>query len=372
MKKALVDRVVEGLRAGVPSTGPLTVHVDITNACNAACITCWDHSPLLEAPRSQAWKRQRLPLATFLELVEDLEALGSVQSLILSGMGEPLLHPDVGAMIAAVKARGWHLTILTNLLAADIEALAGSGVDQLLIGVHGATPESYVAFHPGWTEAHFFTMCRHLRTLQAAGVRTRHVQVIDRDNQHELEAMVRMGRTFGAERVNFKLASLAAGTERIGITEAQRDRLRAEDVPAARALAERLGVHTNLELFAEQLEAAAGLITATTPMETIGCHMGHVYTRVTVELDVLYCCNTAVKVGNLAEAPLRALWRGEAWQALRARLARGEWFPGCERCGKFEQNRKWARRLAERRPEGETPPALPSPAERAARLRVLA
>ena len=32
------------------STGPRTVHFDVTNACNAACITCWDHSPLLATP----------------------------------------------------------------------------------------------------------------------------------------------------------------------------------------------------------------------------------------------------------------------------------------------------------------------------------
>jgi hypothetical protein len=48
--------VLDGLAAGVPRTGPRTVHVDVTNACNAACITCWDHSPLLVEQRSVAWK----------------------------------------------------------------------------------------------------------------------------------------------------------------------------------------------------------------------------------------------------------------------------------------------------------------------------
>jgi hypothetical protein len=73
--------------------------------------------------------------------------------------------------------------------------------------------------------------------------------------------------------------------------------------------------------------------------------MGYVYTRITASLDVLYCCNTEVKVGSLADARFAELWRGDAWQALRDRLRRGDYFAGCERCGKFEQNVAWSRRV---------------------------
>jgi hypothetical protein len=55
-----------------------------------------------------------------------------------------------------------------------------------------------------------------------------------------------------------------------------------------------------------------------------------------------------VRVGSLAEASLAELWYGDAWQALRDRLRRGEYFPGCDKCGKFEQNVKWSRRLREK------------------------
>ena len=84
------------------------------------------------------------------------------------------------------------------------------------------------------------------------------------------------------------------------------------------------------------------------PIGEIGCFMGYVYTRITVDLDVLYCCNTEVKVGSLRDAGFADLWRGEAWQAMRDRLRRGDWFPGCARCGKLEQNAAWSRRYRER------------------------
>lgn len=336
------EEVLQGLRAGRPVAGPLTVHIDVTNGCNAACVTCWDHSPLLTEARPAAWKRQRLDWARFQALTDDLARLGGLRGVVLSGMGEPLTHPDIYRMIAACKARGWHVMMITNLVAADVEALCASGVDQLLVGVQGVTPDSYAAFHPGWTERHFFTMCRYLRRLQRTSVAVRHVQVIDVHTAPELVEMVRFGQSFGADRVNFKLASLARGTEATAITEDQRAWMSREGVPAARALAERLGVATNLDLFEAQLGAGG---RATAPIQQVGCAMGYVYSRVTVTGEVLYCCNTAVKVGSLDEAPFSELWYGPRWQALRAHLAAGRYFQGCDQCGKIEQNTKWMGRL---------------------------
>jgi hypothetical protein len=169
--------------------------------------------------------------------------------------------------------------------------------------------------------------------------------VINRDTAPEFVEMVRFGAQFRADRVNFKLASLAGGTETCRITDEQRRWLADEAVPRARELAGELGVATNLDLFAAQLAAGVEDDVATVPIADVGCFMGYVYTRITASLDVLYCCNTEVKVGSLADARLSELWRGEAWQALRDRLRRGDYFAGCERCGKFEQNVAWSRRV---------------------------
>ncbi|HMV70199.1 MAG TPA: radical SAM protein [Myxococcota bacterium] len=339
------ERVLAGVAAGRPEVGPSSVHIDVTNGCNAACVTCWDHSPLLTEPRPAAWKRRRLPLDRLEAIVAQLDALGSVRHVVLSGMGEPLTHPDIYAMIAAVKARGWRLTLISNLVAADPERLAAAGVDDLLAGVQGATPDSYAAFHPGWTERHFFDLCAVLRRLSRTSTRVRHVQVINRDTAPEVEAMVRFGHLFRADRVNYKLASLRGGTEGCAMTEDQRAWLLAEGIPRARARAAALRVRTNLDLFERQV-AAGGRATA--PMGEIGCFMGYVFTRVTVDEEVLFCCNTEIRVGSLREAAFADLWWGDAWQALRARLAAGGWFPGCDQCGKLEQNVRWSELAAAR------------------------
>lgn len=345
---AVSDPVLDGVASGAPLVGPRTVHIDVTNACNAACITCWDHSPLLREPRPIAWKRRRIELDRFSRLVDELAAIGSVRQVIVSGMGDPLVHPDIYAMLALVKEQGWHLTVLSNLIAADIDRLVEAQIDQLLVGVHGATPRAYAAFHPGWSEREFFTVCRYLRRLAATDTRVRHVQVINRDTAEDLVAMVGFADRFGADRVNYKLASLYGGTEDCSITAEQLERLRARDVGAARALAAERGVATNLDLFERQLDAAAGHARATTPIEGVGCFMGYLYTRITVDLDVLYCCNTAVRVGNLErDGGFAELWSGPAWQELRDRLRAGRYLPGCDKCGKFEQNLKWSSKVRE-------------------------
>ncbi|NOY26396.1 MAG: radical SAM protein [Oligoflexia bacterium] len=345
----LRQRILAGIASGRPQVGPSNVHIDVSNGCNAACVSCWDHSPLRTRPRPAAWKRKRLSWSRFRELVVDLTTLDSVRAVVLSGMGEPLTHPDIYRMVALIKAQGWHLTVLSNLVAADPDRLADSGIDSLLVGVHGVSPQTYCAFHPGWTEQQFFTMCRNMRVARRAGMRVRHVQVINRDTAPELVAMVRFGKLFDADRVNYKLASLAEGTQACAITDAQRDQMLERDLPAARALAQTLGVETNLDLFDAQLRAASENVLRTTPMAEVGCYMGHVYIRITVDGALLYCCNTAIEVGHLADGPLGQHWWGATWQATRDRIAAGHFFPGCERCGKFEQNRKWAARVAAHR-----------------------
>jgi MoaA/NifB/PqqE/SkfB family radical SAM enzyme len=183
-----------------------------------------------------------------------------------------------------------------------------------------------------------------LAYFAARGRRYKLVHVICRTNAHELVQMVQQGVRYGAEQLNFKLASLKDGTERIGITAAQRQQLLDELVPAAAAEAARHGLPTNLDVFAQQL-TGAGL--ATTPIEQVGCFMGYAYSRILVDGTVLYCCNTEVRVGSLADGTSFAeLWDGPAWNALRARMRRGEYFDSCQQCGKFNQNVQLGQRFA--------------------------
>lgn len=342
--KASRTLALEGLARGEVLVGPQTIHVDLTNTCNTNCVTCWDHSPLLTRARPASWKRKKLSVESFDALLADAASLGGLEAIILSGMGDPFTHPDVYRFIEAVKSRGLHLTIITNLIPADAGRIVALGVDELLIGIHAASRTAYRAFHPSFVSDEWERLLAMLAQFREAGRRYKHVQVICRTNAHELAEMIRFAARWDARQVNFKLASLKAGTEAARIDEAQRARLAAEWMPAAREAAAELGVAHNLDVFAAQLSAGGA---ATAPIEEIGCFMGQVYARVLVDGTVLYCCNTDVVVGTLADGTrFSELWNGKAWNAIRARMRAGDYFASCSQCGKVNQNVKLAARFA--------------------------
>lgn len=340
------DLRLDGLDLGRVLTGPSTVHLDITNACNTNCVTCWDHSPLLVQARPAEWKRQRVTVASVERLLDDLDRLGGLEAIILSGMGDPLTHPDVDALIAAVKRRGLHLTIITNLIPKDPESLLRLDVDQLLIGIHAASEGAYLAFHPSFRAADWAQLRRSLAVFRAAGRRYKHVHVICKANVRELADMVTLASEFPAAQVNFKLAGLKHGTEHVRIDADDRHWLETVGLPEATRRASELGVSTNLIVFAAQLSAGG---PATAPIASVGCFMGQAYSRIAVDGTVLYCCSTEVVVGRLSDAvSFQDLWDGPVWNALRARLRRGEYFASCAQCGKFPQNMKYSERFRSR------------------------
>lgn len=337
---------IEGLIAGRPQTGPQTVHFDIANACNTRCTTCWHHSPHLTAEHTPtaAWKRRTLPLATFRALMDQLDALGGLEQIVLSGMGDPTLHPDLPAMVELAHARGVGVTIITNLLRADLpRLLASPGELHLLASVCGVTEPVWQAFHAHPRPDGFETLLAQLARCRDHGFRPKHVQVINRQNFHQLVAMVDFAARYPAERVNFKLASLARGTEAVALSDAERRHLQDTLIPEAQDRARALGVETDLAAFATQIHPGSH---RTAPIEATGCFMGYLYARVTVDLELLYCCNTQVSVGHLGpDVDLGALWSGPRYQAMRDQLRAGRYFAGCDQCGKYKQNLKWSERL---------------------------
>ena len=191
--RSRLDPRLVGMQRGQPISGPQTLHIDVTNGCNTNCVTCWDHSPLLQLGRSVAWKKQKIDAATVSDILNDVAELGGLRAVILSGMGEPFTHPDIYQMIAEVKRRGLHLTLITNLVAADAQRVVELGVDQLLIGIHGASESSYRSFHPNFVRDEWPRLLGMLQLFADHGRRYKHVHVICQTNAAELVEIVQLG-----------------------------------------------------------------------------------------------------------------------------------------------------------------------------------
>jgi MoaA/NifB/PqqE/SkfB family radical SAM enzyme len=111
---------------------PVNVHLIPIRRCNLSCRYCNeydDHSPPVGAQE-------------MLARVDRLATLGT--GIITISGGEPLLHPDLDAIIAHIRRRGAIATLITNgyLLTRDrIRRLNRAGLDHLQISIDNTLPD---------------------------------------------------------------------------------------------------------------------------------------------------------------------------------------------------------------------------------------
>lgn len=336
----------KGIRENQAFLGPQTVHFDIANGCNVRCTTCWHHSPHLDAEHlpTMDWKRRAMSFDTFRRIMDDLVELGGLEQIILSGMGDPSLNEELPRMVRYAHQHGIGVTIITNLLAVDLgQILESPGELNLLVSVCGVTTDVWDAFHGGSTAGGFPKLLEQLQILRDADFLPKHVQVINAQNYHQVPDMVRFASEWPTKRINFKFASLVNGTEAVALSAPQKVDLIENLIPRAKAIAQFKGIDTDLDAFATQVSLDSH---RTSPMEDVGCYMGTIYCRITVDLELLYCCNTNISVGFIdSKHSFRDLWEGVRYQQLRTRLGGGDYFDSCQQCGKYKQNVKWAQKL---------------------------
>jgi MoaA/NifB/PqqE/SkfB family radical SAM enzyme len=120
-------------RALASTDHPILAHLIPIRRCNLSCAYCneYDH---VSPP---------VPLEALHRRIDRLAALGTTV-VTISG-GEPLLHPDLDAVLAHIRRRGMIAGLITNgylLTAARIEALNRAGLDHLQISIDNVMPSS--------------------------------------------------------------------------------------------------------------------------------------------------------------------------------------------------------------------------------------
>src|SRR4029453_18890793 len=122
---------------------PHELQLEVTGACNLRCPMCLvSHRPALA--RSAA-----LSFARFQELVDGLPEL---RRLTLQGLGEPLLCPDLLAMVRYAAGRGVGGGFNSNgllLPRGPAEELVAAGLGWLHVSVDAPTAEAYAGIRRG-------------------------------------------------------------------------------------------------------------------------------------------------------------------------------------------------------------------------------
>jgi MoaA/NifB/PqqE/SkfB family radical SAM enzyme len=326
----------------LPVLGPESIGLVLTNACNLNCITCWSYSPLLTARPAKNWKTRQLSFDLIVRTLEELSALGT-QRLILTGGGDPLVYPQFYETVETAKHLGLKVTLISNLtLVKDFDRFLTLGIDTIQANFSAAGTDSYVAFHPNRKPADFDKLMTHLAKVSEVSD-LKLVCVICRTNVSEISEMLDIAGGLKC-KIQFKLMSRAEGTEKVAISESQRQHLLKNEL-IIKGLALKKQVKTNLDVFFKSLK---GEDVFSFPIEETGCFAGHFYSRIQADGTVRFCCNPHenLQAGNLHTQSFTEIWQGNIYQNLRKALKNRQFVSGCERCGKFDLNVRLSEKLS--------------------------
>lgn len=170
--------------------------LELTPACNNHCPGC-----------SNVYAEQRavapLSFAQWRTLLENLRP--HVRYVKLTG-GEPTLHPDFLPIIAALEELMLPFVVFTNARWSQPEVLLRTwhrapGLHGLLVSLHGATAPAHEAFSN--VPVSFVETLANLQRAIREGIPCTISTVITRHNWHEVDALMELAQTLGAEGVAF-------------------------------------------------------------------------------------------------------------------------------------------------------------------------
>jgi len=126
-------RELQKLAKALASTRhPLLVHIIPIRRCNLACTYCNEFDDFSKP----------VPVEEMFRRIDRLGAMGTA-AVTISG-GEPLMHPELDAIIARIRKNGMLAGLITNgyLLVADrIERLNRAGLEHLQISIDNVQPD---------------------------------------------------------------------------------------------------------------------------------------------------------------------------------------------------------------------------------------
>jgi len=332
-----------GVVMGEVYTGPERVQVEIINSCNLGCQYCWNNAPHVEGRRNQDWRDAQFSFGDFRRVVEDAADLDA-EGIILTGRGEPALHPSSVDMCRFVKERGLHLTVQVHAASfKHADLLADAGIDRLLLNMPGVTPGAFERIHGKGSSDLFERSMANLGRLgelhRQGRIEVIPNMVITDENAADLSAAVNLFAKEGFQEAFFRALVVTPEMERTGLGYRRIKRTAQKAIEAARKESEKLGVRYG---FPSTSGSKAGLFGASRKGQP--CGVGWYFGRVTVEREAHFCCSEKRVESLDSGGGLKALWRSERWMKMRqaafrqdAKSVRGFVDSDCALCMHAEQ-----------------------------------
>ncbi|MBN2416034.1 radical SAM protein [bacterium] len=248
------------------------------------------------------------------------------REVIVSGEGEPLLHPRLFDILASLKKREMTIQLFTNGTLIDetmAAALLSSGVDTLKVSLWAGDPDEYRRCYPGVDPDNFektkqgIAAVTRLKTEQHAG----RMQVImtgplNRYNFRGMEGRIALACELGCDGVAFAPYKHWSGE----FAEAQ---LSPDDITALtrdllvqKRRLETAGLSHNIDDLLLQYRLGED------SWNTMPCYAGWYAARIRADGEVMPCCRCYLPLGNLEASSFNEIWNGTAYRHFRTAAIR--------------------------------------------------
>src|SRR5579871_2553681 len=179
---------------------PRELYLETTNRCNELCDQC---------PRTHLQREEERDL-TLADVIAITDQLPVLERVVLHGLGEPMLNPELPAIVGHLRRRGAYVLFNSNATALSERlgrALIAADLNELRVSLDGATPGTYARVR-GVNERTLPKIIRNLATftqlqreLRAERPRLSFWFTAMRENLHELPGLVDIALETGVREI---------------------------------------------------------------------------------------------------------------------------------------------------------------------------
>ena len=177
---------------------PIYVEISPTSFCNQACVFCG---------LDFITKKSMVNAKELISKFKPMKKLG-IKSVMFAGEGEPLMHPNILALVKAAKASGLDVAMTTNgsLLTPKLGRALLPFLTWLRISFNGCYEAGYLKIHK---QNHFNLVCDNIEQLMLAPnfhctVGMQYLILPENQRPAELKAMCDLAVDLGVDYLSFK------------------------------------------------------------------------------------------------------------------------------------------------------------------------
>jgi len=196
---ASYDKISSALKGQVPS--PKTVEFFLSDKCNHSCIGC--HSKELQEDNPSF-----LDIKNAKNVLDELTLLG-VESIEISGGGEPLLYPDLKEFVLYAKKCGFSIGMISNLsiFEPELYTVLVKNLTFIRVALDSSNKETYKQIHQSDSfdilldnVSKLFEAKKRFESNTTIGAKF----LVSKKNNDEILSSVKLAKKAGFDYIQFK------------------------------------------------------------------------------------------------------------------------------------------------------------------------